>query len=205
MVVLLVGLALLRFAPRFLQGSADRVRSQPLQSSGVGVVVVLGYLGIVIALVVAMVLVGVAFGRLDFGALVALDVVGTLVAGAGLTFLLVGFSTFVADAVVGLAVGRLVAVSEKSPWATSIQLAVGAALVVVLTSFPAVGGLVKLLVILVALGAVWTVALDLRRGRLVAVPPPVVTRDRAGSEEDRPWTSAASCPASGGAQTRSTR
>jgi hypothetical protein len=50
---------------------------------------------------------------------------------------------------------------------------VGAALVVVLTSFPAIGGLIKLLVILVALGAVCTVALDLRRGRLIAMPPPV--------------------------------
>jgi cytoskeletal protein CcmA (bactofilin family) len=161
-VVLLIGLTLLWIAPRFMRAAADRARTQPLQSAGIGVVVVLGYLGLVVALIVAMVLVAVVFGRLDFVGFVALDIVGSLLAGAGLTFGLILFSAFIADAIVGLAIGRLVALAEPNRWEGIIRLASGAAIVVIATSFPEIGGVIKVLVVLIGLGAV---AIHLWEGR----------------------------------------
>jgi len=171
-VVVLIGLALLRFAPRFTKGATDRVRSLPLPSAGLGVIAILGYVAALIGLVVVMTLVAVTFGPLDFGDIVAIDIAGALLAGFGLTLSLIVFSAFIADALVGLAVGRLLAVSETSRWADVLRLAFGAALVVIVTSFPDVGGIVKLLVILVALGAASTAFWDSRRRGAVAEPPP---------------------------------
>lgn len=174
-VVVLFGLAFLRFAPRVFKASVDRVRSRPLAAAGAGVVAILGYVAAVIAIVVLMILVSLAFGQLEFGGFVAVDVAGSLLAIFSLTFVLIVFSAFVTDAIVGLAIGRLVSVAETSRWAEVIRLAIGSALVVVLTSFPQVGGLVKLLVILVGLGAFCNELWDSRRRPPVAAPVIPVT------------------------------
>ena len=169
-VVVLIGLALLRFAPGLLRSSADRARAQPFLAAGVGVVAFLAYLAALIVLIVLMVLVSLVFGRLDFAGFVALDIAGTLLAAFGLTFGLVVFAAFVADAIVGLAIGRLVSIAETSRWADVVRLAIGSALVVVVTSFPEVGGIAKLLVILVGLGAFCSVIWDRRQRPSLAVP-----------------------------------
>lgn len=173
--VLLFGFALLRFAPRLFAAVSDRARTQPFPAAGAGVVVLALCAGILIAIVVLMVLLGIAFGELGFAGFVAIDVVGGLLAAFGLTFAVVLFSAFIADAIVGSAIGRFVAVAEGSRWADVIRLAVGAALVVVVTSFPTLGGIVKLLVILVGLGAFAGVLWDRRRrpSPPVPAPPPV--------------------------------
>ena len=119
-----------------------------------------------------MLLVGLIFGRLDFAGLVAVDIVGALLAAFSLTFGLVVFSAFIADAIVGLAIGRLIAISDGSRWADAIRLAIGSALVVIVTSFPDVGGIVKLLVILIALGAVTNVIWTSRQRPPIALPVP---------------------------------
>ena len=169
-VVVLVGLAFLRFAPRLFWGSVERVRRQPLAASGVGVIALLGYVAALIGLIVLMLIVGLVFGQLDFSGVVAIDIVGTVVAGLGLTLGVIVFAAFVADAIVGMAIGRLIAISD-GPWADAIRLSIGAAMVVVVTSFPGVGGIVKLLVILVALGAFCNDLWDQRRQRRLAATP----------------------------------
>jgi hypothetical protein len=171
-VVMLFGLALLRFAPKLFRASVERVRSQPLVAAGVGVVALIGYVATLIMLVVLMVIVTIIFGQLEFGGFVAIDIIGTLLAGFGLTFGLVLFSAYVADAIVGLAIGRLVSIADTSRWAEVIRLAIGAALVVLVTSFPEVGSIVKLLVILVGLGAFFYAIRESRRRTGVVVPVP---------------------------------
>ena len=174
-VVVLFGLVLLRFAPALVRLSAERVRTQPLVASGAGVIGILGAVGVVIVLIVTMVFVTMVFGRLDFAGLVAMDVVGTFLAAFGVVFGLVVFSAFIADAIVGLALGRLVSVADTGPWGDVIRLLIGSALVVVVTSFPEIGAVVKLLVILVALGAAGSVIWQRWRSRRVAVgmSPPI--------------------------------
>jgi len=122
-----------------------------------------------------MVLLAIAFGELGFLGFVAIDIVGGLLGAVGITFALVFFSAFIADAIVGSAIGRLLSIAEGGRWAGVIRLAVGAALVVVVTSFPTLGGIVKLLVILVGLGAFAGVLWDARRRPTppVVAPPPV--------------------------------
>ena len=168
-VVVLVGLAFLRFAPRLFRASIERVRRQPLTASGVGVIALLAYVAALLGLLVLMLIVGLIFGQLDFGGVVAIDIVGTVVAGLGLTLGVVVFAAFIADAIVGMAIGRLIAISG-GPWADTIRLAIGAAMVVVVTSFPGVGGFVKLLVVLVALGAFCNDLWDQRKQRRTATP-----------------------------------
>ena len=172
--VVLFGLVLLRFAPGLVRLSAERVRTQPLVASGAGVIGILGVVGVVTALMAMMLLVTVVFGRLDFAGLVALDVIGTFLAAFGVVFGLVIFSAFVADAIVGLALGRLVSVADTGPWADVIRLLIGSALVVLVTSFPGIGAIVKLLVILVALGAMGGVIWQRWRPRpaTVVMQPP---------------------------------
>ena len=174
-VVVLFGLVLLRFAPALVRLSAERVRTQPLVASGAGVIGILGAVGVVIVLIVTMVFVTMVFGRLDFAGLVAMDVVVTFLAAFGVVFGLVVFSAFIADAIVGLALGRLVSVADTGPWGDVIRLLIGSALVVVVTSFPEIGAVVKLLVILVALGAAGSVTWQRWRSRRVAVgmSPPI--------------------------------
>ena len=168
--VLLFGLALLRFAPGTFRASVERAQRQPIVTSVVGILVLLGFAGVVIAISVLAVLLGVAFGELGFAGFVAIDIVGGVVAAVGLTFALVVFCAFIADAIVGSAVGRFLALAETSRWASVTRLTVGAALVVVLTSFPGFGGVVKLLVILVGLGAFASVLWE-RRRQPIAEPP----------------------------------
>jgi cytoskeletal protein CcmA (bactofilin family) len=178
LLVLLFGLALLRFAPKLSSAVIDRARTQPFLAAGAGVVVVALYVGLLLGIVVLMVLLGVAFGELGFDGFVLIDLVGGLLAAFGISFAIVFFSAFIADAIVGSAIGRLVAIADGSRWAGVIRLAVGAALVVVLTSFPTLGSIVKLLVILVGLGAFAGVLWDRRRRPAapmspVLAPPPV--------------------------------
>jgi cytoskeletal protein CcmA (bactofilin family) len=180
--VMLFGLVFLRFAPTRYRAIAERARRQPFVSAGAGVVVLLGYVAVVIAVVVLAFLFGLAFGVLGFGGFVALDFIGGLLTIVSLTFGLVVFGAFVADAIVGSAIGQLVSLGEGSRSADLIRLAVGAALVVVLTSFPDLGELVKLLVILIGLGAAGTVVWESRRppAATAAVPVADVWRQPPG-------------------------
>jgi cytoskeletal protein CcmA (bactofilin family) len=172
LLVLLFGLALLRFAPRLFGTVTERARTQPFLAAGAGVVVIAAYVGLVLGIIVLTVLLGIAFGELGFDGFVLVDVVGGVLAVATMTFGLAFFSAFIADAIVGTAIGRLVAVADSSRWAGVIRLAVGSALVVVLTSFPSLGSIVKLLVILVGLGAFAWVLWDARRPAAPTAPVP---------------------------------
>jgi cytoskeletal protein CcmA (bactofilin family) len=175
LLVILAGLALLRFAPRFHRAVIDRARSQPLMAAGAGVFVVLGVLASVVAVTVLTFLLAISFGELGFVGFVAIDLVGGGLVIVGLLFGLVVFSAFVADAIVASAIGRLVSVADGSRWSDVIRLIVGAALIVVVTSFPTVGSVVKLLVILLGLGAFAGVLWDARRR-----PVPTVIGPPAG-------------------------
>src|SRR5207249_2748 len=105
-------------------------------------------------------LLAIALGLLGFGTLLGIDLFGGFLAIAGITLVFVVACVFLADAIVGLAVGRLVAErvraqatapsgqseSGRDRWADLGPLVLGVAIVVVLTSIPILGGLVKLLV-----------------------------------------------------------
>jgi cytoskeletal protein CcmA (bactofilin family) len=169
-VALFGGLALWLF-PRALRATEHALRHRPLVALGAGLAGAVGYLIAFIVVVLLMVLLAIVLGILGFGALVAIDVIsGTiLLVLVSLAFFLV--AAFLADAIVGLTLARLVAPRfAATRWQELAVLVAGSALVVLATSLPVVGGWLKLLVILLGLGALALAALGAWRARRTTTP-----------------------------------
>ena len=186
--VLLIAVLALWLVPRSFAAAEARVRGEPLPSFGWGIVSVLAYIVAIIVIVVLMVILAIVLGAFDFGALLTLDVLGGIVAIVALTLAFMVAAVFLADALVGLGLARLVAgrtgwavttdqTMRGGRWADLGLLAVGVAVVVILTSLPVVGWLVKLLVVFLGLGAMWLAWRPVRLGRTatMAAPPPAPT------------------------------
>jgi hypothetical protein len=155
LVVVLTGALLIWFAPRAYARMKTALRERPLQAVGWGIVAILGFGVLLIVVLIAMILFAIAFGLLGFSDLVGIGILGGIVAilSASLGFAVV--AGYVADALVGVVLASLVMRGENpSRWRELAVLAVGAAVVVLLSSLPIVGPWVKLVVILLGLGAV---------------------------------------------------
>ena len=177
-VLLILGGLALWLIPRAVRASDQTLRSEPLLSVGSGLATIVGYAVFVIAALLLMVLLAIAFGLLQIAALVAIELVTSLLAIGIVSFVLFLAAAFLADLVVGMALGRLVASGPlANRWQELAVLAAGAAVVVAITSLPAIGVLAKLLVICFGLGAISLAAWRRWRGRSVEpehVPPPTV-------------------------------
>jgi cytoskeletal protein CcmA (bactofilin family) len=188
LVVVLVGALLIWFAPRAYTAMKTTLRERPVPSAGWGIIAFIGYFVLLIVVLLAMILLAIAFGVLGFSDLIGLDVLGGTVAilGASLAFAIV--AGYVADALVGVALASLV-IRAESPtrWRELAVLAVGAAVVVILSSLPIVGPWVKLAVILLGLGAVllWIRG---RRSPSVAAPGGLVPPPPAPQAPQAPAT-----------------
>jgi hypothetical protein len=187
--VVVIGLIALWLWPRAIRTAESAVRERPLPALGIGLVSLIGYFIALVAIVVVAIVLAIALAALGFGALLGIDLFAAFVAAAGLTLAFVLSVGFLADAIVGLALARLVfartgsmgrvgrvAAADGSTadaplrtdrWADFVPFVVGVAIVVIVTSLPVVGGLAKFIVILFGLGAlVW--ALWNRRDRYVS-------------------------------------
>src|SRR5918994_1584872 len=165
-ILLLLGAALLWLLPRVLGSAETALRERPAASLGFGVLAFLGYFVLVILGIILIVLLAILFGVLQLGALVAIEVIGGILAIFVATFGFVIAVAFVADLVVGLGVARLVARGPQAGWWQRFAwLAAGIAIVVIVTSLPIIGGIAKLLVVLFGLGALFLAARGAWRGR----------------------------------------
>jgi hypothetical protein len=182
--VLLVAALAMWLAPRLFTRAETEVRERPVPSFGWGIVACIGYIVAVVVIAIVMVLLALILGALGFDGLVGIDIFGGLVVIGAITLAFIVAAAFLVDAIIGLALARLIAgrsdrvaaAAQRSSafvqprWADFGLLVVGVAVVVVLTSLPIVGGWVKLVVILLGLGALWLA----RRGtRVVVTTPPV--------------------------------
>jgi cytoskeletal protein CcmA (bactofilin family) len=149
--ILAIGALLLWLAPRVVEGAADTLRRRPLASLGVGLLGIVGFVVLVLVVLLAVILLAIGLGliRLD-------DLVGVTIFGAGTALTGVGFLfflavSFVAQAVVGLAVGRvMIGIAPARRW---LALVLGVLVVVVLSAIPVVGGWLGVLIALFGLGA----------------------------------------------------
>ncbi|MDQ4034377.1 MAG: hypothetical protein M3153_00460 [Chloroflexota bacterium] len=172
-VLLLLGAALLWLLPRLLGSAANALRERPAASLGFGVLAFIGYLVLLVIAIVLIVVLAIVFGLLQLGALVVIDVVGGLLAIFVATFGFVVAVAFVADLVVGLGVARLVRRNAETGWWGSFaMLALGVAAVVIITALPIIGGIAKVVVVLLGLGALFLAARAAWRGRGAAVTTP---------------------------------
>jgi cytoskeletal protein CcmA (bactofilin family) len=176
LVVVLVGAILIWFAPRAYAAMKTALQQRPLPAAGWGIVGILGFVVLLILVLIVMILLAIVFGLLGFADLVGLDILAGTVAilGASLVFAVV--AGYVADALVGVVLASLVMRAENpSRWRELAVLAVGAAVVVLLSSLPIVGPWVKLVVILLGLGAALIAWMRPRRAETGApggwVPP----------------------------------
>jgi hypothetical protein len=153
-ILILLGALLLWLLPRVLRVPDETLRQQPLLALGGGIATFIGYVVFLVVAVLLMILLGIAFGLLQIGALVAIELVAGLLAIGGVTFAFVLALVYLADLVVGLALARLVSSGPVgSRWQEFALLAGGAAVIVIATSVPILGGLVKLAVIFFGVGA----------------------------------------------------
>lgn len=188
LVVVLVGALLIWLAPRAYAAMKTTIRERPVPSAGWGIIAFIGFFVFLLVVLLAMILLAIAFGVLGFSDLIGLDILGGIVAilGASLAFAIV--AGYVADALVGVALASLVMRGESSSrWRELAVLAVGAAVVVILSSLPVVGPWVKLVVIVLGLGAVllWIRG---RRSPAVAAPGGLVQPPPAPQAPQAPAT-----------------
>ena len=170
-ILLLLGAAFLWLLPRVLGTAETALRERPAASLGFGLLACVGYVVLLILAIILIVLLAILFGVLQLGALVAIEVIGGVLAILVATFGFVVAVAFVADLVVGLGIGRLVARGpETSWWQRFAWLAAGIAIVVIVTSLPIIGGIAKLLVVLFGLGALFLAARGAGRGRESTAP-----------------------------------
>jgi cytoskeletal protein CcmA (bactofilin family) len=166
--LLVIGVLLVWLLPRLVRGAADSARRRILPSLGFGV---LGFIGVIIGLVLLLlvtILVAVVLGLLSLGSLTGVTVFGGLLVAAIVVFLFVLAIAFAAQAVVGLALGRLVVRGEGHSFGSTLgALAVGLLVVVLVAAIPVVGGWLEALLVLVGLGALLLMARPGRRRRQV--------------------------------------
>lgn len=182
-VVLLAALALW-LVPAGLRASEEVARRRPLPALGGGLLFLALAIVVLLFVLIVMGILAVIFGAATLGGLAALDIAGGLLAFFVLLFGLVVACAWYSVAVVGLAVARAVAPRlmpartgpDGAPVAMTrleelLLLAIGAAVVVVLTSLPVVGPLVEIVVVLIGLGgigiAAWEAWQRRRRGGTV--------------------------------------
>jgi hypothetical protein len=117
---------------------------------------------------VLVVLTAIILGALGFGSLAAIDVIAGILGISALLLLLVVAAAFLVDALVGLAIGRLVGRTFATDrWRELAILALGAAIVVLASYLPVAGGFVKFVVVCVGLGALLLTLNGLRRSQRV--------------------------------------
>lgn len=160
--------------PRGLEAADATLRREPFLSLGGGLAACLGFAVLVIVLLLAGILLAIAFGLLKLAALAALSIITALLALFVSTFGFIVLVAYGADLVVGLSLARM---AMRDPTASRWQLfalvAAGALLVVIATSLPVVGGFVKLAVVIFGLGAITVAAWRRWRGHGSDVPPEV--------------------------------
>jgi cytoskeletal protein CcmA (bactofilin family) len=178
LIVLLAGAIMLWLAPRAYAATTTAVQRRPLPAAGWGLVGLLGYVVVLILIVLAMVVFGIIFALVGFEDLVGLDVLGGVAAILGVTTAFVVITGYLADAIVGAALAGLVMRSASTTRTREFGiLAIGAAVVVVLSAIPVIGPVVKLVVVVLGLGAVLMAFMDTRRSRPEAttdVPAPAM-------------------------------
>jgi hypothetical protein len=174
--IVLVGALLVWLAPRLIQPAAAWVRERPLPSLGVGALVFIGFFLLVLGLIIAMILISIPLGVLGFGRLVLTTVLGVLLGTSLLAYLFTVILLFLAAAVVGLAIGRLVLGLTGAGWAGQpyAALLLGVLIVVILTALPLIGGVLNFLVVLVGLGALALVIWSRRPGAAGRTPATVL-------------------------------
>lgn len=167
--LLLVGALLLGIAPGWTAGLAERARDKPLAALGWGLVFLAGSLAAVLVVALGTGLLATVLGLATLTGLVVSVIGAGLLTEAALVVGVVVVCVFLTPVVVGLAGGRLALARWKKAPARGrsfAALALGVFVLVLLGLVPVLGTVVRILVLLLGLGALalWGLA-RLRGGK----------------------------------------
>jgi len=164
--VMLVGGLMLWLTPRTYHSLRMELRTRPLRAAGLGILGLIGYFVIVIAVAVVMIVVAIPLGALGFGVLTAIEIIAGILAISLISLVLVAVCAYVVDVIVGSAIASFIPQDERSSrWQELGVLAAGTAVVVFVTSLPLVGPWFKFVVIVLGLGALLSLVVGWWRGR----------------------------------------
>jgi len=154
----LVGLLLLWLAPAWTRHLADRLEAQPLPSLGWGAVAFVAFIAALLGILILTIILAVIFGFLTLGGLVAMIVSLGVLAGAGMVIGYIAFAAYLAEGIVAYMAGRWLLRRTQPAWAEQpvVPLVIGLVLYVLLSAIPWLGWLVGMLVVLLALGTLWS-------------------------------------------------
>jgi cytoskeletal protein CcmA (bactofilin family) len=150
----LVGAIALLVLRRTLDTILTRARQRPAAGLLAGLIALSAVLALLIVSIIVGIIWSIVFGLFGFGLLVGtywFTFVVLWVVVALAVFVLV---VFAAPIITGLTAGRLVLAGQDNIWLQLAALAAGLALYVALTAIPFVGGLIGLLAVLFAAGAI---------------------------------------------------
>jgi len=171
--LLLAGLLLLWLVPTWIHGMTDTVTTKPLPSMAWGLVAFVAVIVAVLIIVVTTGVLALLLGLLTLGSVVAWVIGFGLLASGALVFGYATFTTYIAVAIVAPVAGRWLLHYVRPAWAESayLPLVVGLVLYVLLKAVPWLGTVINILVVLLALGALWQWGrAQIQRGTPVAQP-----------------------------------
>jgi hypothetical protein len=151
--VALVGLFALLVFPKWTTAWADTIRQRPAASFLGGLIGLAAFLAFVVFIVILIILAAIFLFNIRITELGPLALVGGCVAYAAV---IVGFwivSAFLAEALAGLALGRM-AVKQDGVGSRLGALAMGVALVGIVLSVPYLGGVIGFCIMILGLGSI---------------------------------------------------
>src|SRR4029077_21093897 len=175
-VVFLLGALALWLVPRAVYAAEETLRVRTLGSFVSGLLTIIGWIvGLILTIIVVIVL-AIVFGLLTLGSLAAIETIAGILFIIVVTFVFIVAWTFLADALVGLALGRWIARAfnmrmTQDRWSELGLLAVGAAVVAIVAAIPIIGWIFKLAVVLGGVGALVLAACTMWQSRRRREPP----------------------------------
>jgi hypothetical protein len=170
--LLLVGLLLVWLAPRVTRGVTGELETQPLASLGWGFISILAIAIAFMLVPLATVFLAVLLGMVKLNGLMGIVIAIGVLALLALVVLTIIAIAYVAQIAVSYEVGRLILRRLRPAWLERpyAPLALGLALLVLLTAVPAVGWLFSLAAVLLGLGALWLFGRDAVQHRPIPAP-----------------------------------
>lgn len=147
----LIGLVVFLVMPKSSLAWADNIRTRPLASFGSGILGFLGFFVVLFGIIFATVIIAIGVGVSTLTELVPTVVIGGILGFFVLVFIFSIFSAFLAEAVVGLAIGRMF-LKQDNFGARLGAFLVGLVVVALLLSIPVAGVYLAFLVFLFGLG-----------------------------------------------------
>jgi cytoskeletal protein CcmA (bactofilin family) len=168
--LLLVGLLMVWVVPGWTKQVAGALQAKPLPSLGWGVVSIAVFILALLVILITTIIVAVVLGVITLGGLAGTTVWTGILTMALLAFFFSIAVTYITKVVVSFLGGRLILACLKPDWAEGRiwPLVVGVVLFIIITAIPILGWLVKLVVVLLGLGALWLLGRDVYRQRRAA-------------------------------------